>query len=171
MAISQEFKQAVQAKDIRLVRIMLKDNLVIDPTFMEFEHMKTIAEGIVDLYDEHDGESLKTNPDTWTKDYLDEQMIQVVYNFSRQRIDLLKRMCRHLFGNRVAKIERERQHSTYQNQIKMSRTQIGTGLTAGGVITTAVGIAVAKPVVIAVGTAAIVVGGACLLSDRMEKRI
>lgn len=169
MAISLEFRQAVHKKDTRLVRIMLKDNLVIDPTFKEFDQMLLIAEEIENLYDDHDGEILELAPESWTKDYLNEQMIQVVYNFSKQRISLLKKMCRHLFAQRAAAIESERD-AIRTGYIQVSRRQIGTALTASGVITTAVGVAVAKPVVVAVGVAAVVVGGACLLSDMEGSR-
>jgi hypothetical protein len=168
MAISLEFRQAIQANDTRLVRIMLKDNLVIDPTFVEFDQMLSMAEKIENLYDQHDGEPLNYDVTTWSKDYLNDQLVQVVYNFSKERIALLKSMCRQIFGQRVAKIEKER-HGAAQT-ITFSRRQVGTGLAIGGVVATAVGVAVAKPVVIVAGVAAVVVGGACILTDMEGNR-
>ena len=39
----------------------------------------------------HDGETLDYDTSSWTKDYLNQQMVAVVNNFSRERVDLLKR--------------------------------------------------------------------------------
>ncbi|MHC0037732.1 hypothetical protein [Pseudoneobacillus sp. C159] len=168
MAISLEFKQAIKDNDTRLVRIMLKDNLVIDPTFVEFDQMLSMAEEMKDLYDEHDGEVLNYDVTKWSKDYLNEQMVQVVFNFSKERLSLLKSMSRHILKERKAKIEKERTASS--QTITISRRQVGTGLAIGGVVTTAVGVAVAKPVIIVAGVAAVVVGGVCIMTDKEGHR-
>ncbi|SCY24146.1 hypothetical protein [Alkaliphilus peptidifermentans] len=165
MAITQEFKQAVKDNDTLMIRIMLKDSLVVDPTFEEFNQMISLSEGnLLDLYEEHDGEALKYDVDLWTKNYMDEQMIQVVYNFSKVRIELLKRICKHLYGERAQKIEKERIVSSNRNQI--SQKQIGTGMVVGGVLATVVGITVAKSVVVVAGVAFVVVGGVLIITDK-----
>ena len=64
MAVSQEFQTALDDKDMRLVRIMLKDSLVVDPTFTEFGEMLRLAEQSLDsLYDET--ESIQNLVDSW----------------------------------------------------------------------------------------------------------
>ena len=84
MAITEEFDKAITAKDIRMIRIMLKDSLVVDPTLAEFNAMTSIAEKRLEgLYDDHDGEKLSFDTFTWNKNYMDTQMLQVVYNFSK----------------------------------------------------------------------------------------
>lgn len=165
MAITQEFRQAVQNKDTRMVRIMLKDSLVADPTFVEFNQMNVLAEANVEnLYDEHDGEILKYETTEWTKDYMNGQMVDVVYNFSKVRIDLLKKICRHLYGSRVG--QTEKQSRTSSTQVQFSKKQIGTGLVAGGVVATAVGVAIAETAIVATGVAIGVIGGMLILSDK-----
>lgn len=165
MAITQEFIEAVNNKDIRMVRIMLKDSLVVDPTFVEFNKMSTLAEGnIVNLYDEHDGEILKSKAIEWNKDYMDKQMVQVVYNFSRERINLLKDICKYIYRQRASRIERERK--TYNTKIQISQKQVGAGLVVGSAVATVVGISIAKPVIIATGIGAAVVGGLLIIKDK-----
>lgn len=165
MVITQEFRQAVQNKDTRMVRIMLKNSLVVDPTFAEFNQMNALAEANIEaLYDEHDGEVLKSETTAWTKDYMDEQMVQVVYNFSKERINLLKSICKHLYGQRANQIEKERRIST--TQIQISKKQVGTGLVVGGVVATAVGVTIAEPVIVATGIAVGIVGGVLIITDK-----
>lgn len=165
MIITQEFRQAVQNKDTRMVRIMLKNSLVVDPTFVEFNQMKALAEAnIEDLYDEHDDEALKYETTEWTKDYMDEQMVQVVYNFSKVRIDLLKKICRHLYGQRAGQIEKQRRN--YSTQVQFSKKKVGTGLTVGGIVAVAVGVAIAETAIVATGVVAGVVGGVLILTDK-----
>lgn len=165
MTITQEFREAVNNKDTRMVRIMLKDSLVVDPTFTEFNQMRALAEAnIVNLYDEHDGEVLKSEATAWTKDYMDEQMVQAVYNFSKERINLLKSICKHLYGQRAIKIEKERKTST--TKIQISQKQVGTGLVVGGVVATAVGVTIAKPVIVATGITVGIVGGLLIITDK-----
>lgn len=165
MAITQEFRQAVQNRDTRMVRIMLKDSLVVDPTFAEFNQMSSLAEAnIEDLYNEHDEDVLKYETTSWTKEYMDEQMVQVVYNFSKERINLLKSICKHLYGERASQIEKERRTST--TQIQISKKQVGTGLVVGGVVATAVGVTIAEPVIVATGIAVGIVGGVLIITDK-----
>lgn len=165
MSITQEFRNAVTQNDVRTVRIMLKDSLVVDPSFTEFNQMIGLSSSLLGLFDAHDGELLNYDISQWSKDYMDEQMVQVVYNFSKERVELLKSICTHLYGARVAKIENERKTETTVN-CSVSRKQIGTGIAIAGVATAVVGIALSKTLVIGAGVVAVVVGGAMIITDR-----
>ncbi|WP_288222359.1 hypothetical protein [uncultured Clostridium sp.] len=165
MAITEEFKQAIQKKDIRMVRIMLKDSLVVDPTFIEFNKMSSLAEAnIEDLYDEHDEEVLNYEITAFNKEYMDEQMVKVIYNFSKERINLLKCICKYIYGERASQIEKERRIKS--TQIQISKKQVGTGIALGGVVATAVGVTIAKPVIVATGIVAGIVGGVIIITDK-----
>lgn len=61
--------------------------------------MKTMK----NLYDEHDGEKLKLDADSWNTDYMDSQMVKAVNNFSKERVDLLKRMVRYIYRDKINK--------------------------------------------------------------------
>ena len=109
MAISKEFADAVDKGKLMRVRIMLKDSLLLDPSGAQFDEMSRYAEKkMKDLYVEHDDESLNEDESSWTKDYLNEQMVAVVNNFSKKRINLLKRMVRVLFKDKLNKIKSDR---------------------------------------------------------------
>ena len=165
MIITQEFMDAVNNKNIRMTRIMLKDSLIVDPTFAEFEKMMEIVkENNINIYDKHDGEVLKQEQSKWTKDYMDEQMVQLIYNFSEERIKLLKNICKSLYSQKIEYIKMEREKSS--NQTAISKKQVGTSLVVGGTVAAAVGVAVVKPVIIASGVAVAVVGGVLIITDK-----
>lgn len=165
MTITQEFMDAVKNKDNRMVRIMLKDSLVVDPTFREFNEMVKIAESnITDLYDEHDGEALKYEMSTWTKVYMDEQMVQVVYNFSKERVNLLKSICKYIYRERASKIESGKYSS--EPKIIITQKQAGTGLAAVGVGAIVVGLAIEAPMIATAGVVAGIAGAAMIITDK-----
>lgn len=96
MAITNAFINAVAAGNVRGIRIMMKDSLLVDPTFAEFNQMEQYARNINGLYDEHDGRELKEDEASWNDDYMNKLMVQVVGNFSHKRISRLKEIVRHL---------------------------------------------------------------------------
>ena len=94
MALTSEFKDAVQNQNKVRVRIMLKDSLLLDPSGDNFQQMLDYAKvQMLSLMDEHDGEVFKT-ADQWDETYLNEQMVAVVNNFSEDR--LANKMIRRL---------------------------------------------------------------------------
>ena len=98
MAVAEEFKSAVSAGNRTMVRIMLKDSLLVDKSFVSFNEMLAYAEKRMDnLYDVHDGEVLIEEPDKWNKDYMNQQLFAVVSNFSKERLNLLKKIVSHVF--------------------------------------------------------------------------
>lgn len=162
MALTEEFDKAITVKNTRMIRIMLKDSLVVDPTFEEFNKMVSIAENnLNDLYDEHDGEKLNFDSSSWTKDYMNEQMVQVVYNFSKERLNLLKSICKNMYKGRANKIEAERVNTREIHRV--TQKQVGTGVVISGVVIATVGVAISEPLVIGVGALAIVVGGIIII--------
>lgn len=96
MAVTNEFREAVAAQNIRRVRIMMKDGLLIDPTGGSFDEMAEAAEGLAGLYDEHDGRELVEDESAWDDDYMDRLMVQAVGNFSHERLEHLKKVLRRL---------------------------------------------------------------------------
>lgn len=96
--ISKEFasavNKAVDSGKLLRVHIMLKDAILLDlgnPGI--FNSREAYAkEKLPNLYDEHDGEELKLNKNDWSKDYFNQQMVILVTNFSKERVDLLRKM-------------------------------------------------------------------------------
>lgn len=165
MAISSEFKNAVSQNKLIRVRIILKDNMVIDPTLKGFDEMVRYAENnIPNLYDEHDGEKLDYDMAAWTKNYMDEQMVIAVNNFSKERIELLKKIVKKVYGVRVKNIKEKRINENSAS-VYITKKQVGKGLAMGGTAVAVVGIVVAETLVVAAGTVAAVAGIAMIISD------
>ena len=103
--ISNDFKEAVENKKIRLIKIMLKDSLMIDPTGKKFDELFDYAQNNleIDLLDKHDNEVFNYNKNMWNKKYFNEQMVKLLYNFSSERIDFLKEICKVIYADYIIK--------------------------------------------------------------------
>ena len=96
MAVTKAFSEAVAARNVRRIRIMMKDSLLVDPTFRDFEEMSKLAANVPGLYDTHDGKELVSDQSAWNDEYMDRQMVEVIWNFSHERLSHLKQVVRVL---------------------------------------------------------------------------
>lgn len=166
MSVTNEFLEAVEEKDTLMVRIMLKDSMVFDPTLCSFDEMASIAEkSISDLYDIHNGEVFTSDISKWNKNHMDEQMVILLDNFSKERIQHLKNVCKHIYAERADQMEKERIVDKHK-QTNSSQKQVGTGITVGGVAIAVAGIVFSKPLIIGAGVIAAVAGGIMIATDK-----
>lgn len=119
MGITDNFRNAVNENNIVRVRIMMKDSLLTDTSFKEFQEMQNIAKDVVGLYDVHDGKIFEQDKIKWNDDYLSQQMVQVLNNFSKERIEHLKQVVKYLKP-------KETTQTTNSNQTKKAGTRVGT---------------------------------------------
>ena len=116
MPVTTDFINAVRDKNVRRVRIMMKDSLIRDPSFAEFEEMSREAEkglGTRTLYDRHDGENFSLNKSDWNKTYMNNQLVDLMSNFSRERLNHLKTVCSFIYADEIQNMKqrnREEQH-------------------------------------------------------------
>lgn len=96
MALTSAFYEAVKSQNVTRVRIMMKDSLLIDPSFAQFKQMNDAASGMPGLYEEHDGREFNLDKNTWDDNYMNKLMVQVVSNFSHERVEHLKAVVRYL---------------------------------------------------------------------------
>lgn len=166
MSVSIDFKNAVAERKTRLVRIILKDSLIIDPTFAEFDEMFNYSKEKMDniLEDFDDGE-LDYDKNHWSEDYMNEIKVELMGNFSRERIKHLKEICSYLYQDKVKIIGEQRRNTSSPSVFYTQRT-IAKGAVAGGVAIAVVGVAVAEPVIVATGAVIALVGVAVLLSEK-----
>ena len=75
MALTNAFYEAVQSGNVRRVRIMMQDSLLIDPTFAEFNAMEKAASSMKGLYDKHDGKEFIEDRTLWNDEYMDKVMV------------------------------------------------------------------------------------------------
>lgn len=152
MAINDEFKKAVEEKDILLIRVMLKTSMLRDPTFNRFNELSAYAEkNVSNLYDKHDGENFIEDKNKWNTELLDLQQSKCLENFSHERIIFLRKLCRYLYADKIKTIEIERstQHIE-KNIVKEKRKKVmmtgagvaAVGLIAGSTVLTVAGVAV-----------------------------
>lgn len=175
MALSEEFKEAVEQNKKTRVRIMLKDSLLVDSSCAEFDERFRFAQSSMpDLMDSHDGESFKA-PEQWNEDYLNDQMVAGVNNFSKERVDLLKKMVKKLYAE-PAKASTPKaipiQNHSYSNTAKSSNNSSAVlvgGIVAGvGAAVLIGGLAADAPVVVPIlGGAAIGVGAFMILKNKL----
>lgn len=166
MSISVDFTNAVQSQDILLTRIMLKDSMLVDLSLRQFEEKQKYAESqLSDLYDAHDGEKFNEDLTTWSKDLLDEQMVKVVTNFSKERIAFLKKLVRHLYPQQAERAEREAFVREHKKE-SVDPVYVGIGLAVGGAAVAVAGVAISQVPVVVAGVAAAAVGGAIILKNK-----
>ena len=121
MAITNAFRNAVSGQNTRGIRIMMTDSLLVDLSFEEFNQMKNLSADVDGLYDEHDGREFQTDSSSWDDDYMNKLMVQVIGNFSKERIEHLKQVVRYLRPVNVRREEKPRQQTqsapqqTYSN--------------------------------------------------------
>lgn len=75
---------------------MMKDSLLTDPTFEDFDAMDQATQNMERLHQPYDGQPFITDRSQWNIDCMDTLMVQVVYNFSRERATHLKEVVRYL---------------------------------------------------------------------------
>lgn len=176
MELSNAFYEAVEKNQVRKIRIMLEDSLLVDPTFERFKAMETVASSVEGLYDVHDGRPFEEDPQLWNDDYMSTVMVQVVGNFSHERVDHLKKIVRKLrpVTEQKETTSSHRQTESYRNgksdyQAQKQRDQAAgnyreTKIVAGAVVCGAVGCAVGAVAAssAAVGATVGAVGGAVI---------
>lgn len=107
--VSQEFKAAVSDKNLLCTRIMLKDSFVVDPTFVQLDEMLSYARVYLpDLFVPFDGECLENDESKWNDNVMNEELVQLVTNFSETRINHLKKVVSKVLESKITKICRKR---------------------------------------------------------------
>lgn len=108
--IDRDFKNAVEINDMDLVRMMLKDSLMIDPTGNLFDELFNYAQDRLgnELLEKHDGENFIYDKNLWNKDFFNQEMIKLIDNFSLERISFLKKVCKFIYSDYIKFKQSER---------------------------------------------------------------
>ncbi len=100
--ISPEFNSAIKAGNLLRVRIMLKDSLIVDPTFAQFNEMFVYAEKrLPELLEPYDNDILENDSSKWDKDLMNMELVKIVNNFSQMRIDHLKSVIKIVLADKI----------------------------------------------------------------------
>lgn len=100
--VSPEFNSAVKTGNLLRVRIMLKDSLIVDPTFTQFNEMLAYARTeLPELLEPFDNGVLEDDHSKWDKDLMNMELVEIVNNFSQTRIDHLKRIISIVLADKI----------------------------------------------------------------------
>lgn len=100
--VSPEFNSAVKTGNLLRVRIMLKDSLIVDPTFAQFNEMLAYARTeLPELLEPFDNGALEDDRSKWDRDLMNMELVEIVNNFSQTRIDHLKRIISIVLADKI----------------------------------------------------------------------
>ena len=123
MAITKSFTDAVASGNVKSIRIMMKDSLLVDLTFHDFNEMSRLAAKIPGLYDTHDGRMFIEDSSAWNDDYMNKLMVQVVGNFSHERLEHLKEVVRYLRPAPKHDVSEQKPHYQTKHHSSVNRSQ------------------------------------------------
>lgn len=114
--VSSEFKATVEDKNLLLTKIMLKDSFVLDPTFAQLREMLSYAqERLPDLMETYNGDYLEEDSSKWTSDTMNEELVELITNFSIVRINHLKKVVSKVLAKEAEAIKRKQLAQNAQN--------------------------------------------------------
>ncbi|WP_060665664.1 hypothetical protein [Bacillus sp. CHD6a] len=121
--LSNKFKEAVMAQDITRVRLMMKDSLTMDLTFRQFQEMLDFAVSrIPGLIEVHDGTTFE-GKSSWNKDYASDLKVDLIDNFSSQRIAHIKDVQRFVYADKIVVEKQYAAPETQAVQVAISPTR------------------------------------------------
>ena len=102
--VSPEFNATVKSRNVLRARIMLKDSLIVDPTFSQFNEMLVYAkQALPNLLVPYDGEVLENDRTKWNTDLMNTELVEIVNNFSDVRIEHLKKVISVVLAENIKK--------------------------------------------------------------------
>lgn len=171
----QKFIIAVDEHDLVRVRLLLSNELLLDPRGISFREMLDFAEGkLIDLFQPHDGAILQAAQETWDQNLLFKVQHELEGNFSRDRLLYYERMAKVVLSEKSEALENEEKTSTpkpildedeYTQNGNFGK-QIAVGIIIAGIMLLIAGFCVSGTIVITLGGAGVIAGGIWLLSNK-----
>lgn len=187
MAITEAFKNDVASNNVKGIRIMMKNSMLVDPSFAEFNEMCEYAKNVSGLYDIHDGKVFIQDSDQWNDSYMNKTMVELIGNFSKERIAHLKKVVSFLRPvkqtARTSTISNNQSSSkgksnySYQEQKRIDQekgiiiprgAKIASGAVVGGAIGGTVAGVAGGSVLGGIATGAVVLGAIVAIATRGE---
>lgn len=128
MAVTPEFKSAVSEKNLLRVRIMLKDSLLVDKTFCQFEEMRTYAENQGVNFWMAKTEELEKAPNAeWNLDLMNLELAILVNDFTKERLVYCKSIIEKVYGSTPHITQPYVQKTNFENKqyAEQSQNKIG----------------------------------------------
>lgn len=179
--LSSEFLKAVSERNINGVRTQIYTSFTVSPKSNEGEEMVEHAEKNIGnaLYKEQDNQKLDLNVANWTEEYYKQLLKDLMFNFSRERMNLLREVRKHLFTGKTVNSNKSKasdRNNTNRYSVRFQKTTNNrnnsinykqTGMVVAGVggVLLLSGLVAKSFVVGAVGGAVLVAGGIILFND------
>ena len=92
-----EFNKAIAEGNMKLVRLIIKDTIEIDPNLDVFDAYCKAADGeLNDLWDDHDGSVMESDKSKWNRTLLKWERTKLISNFSKERVNFLKDLVKYI---------------------------------------------------------------------------
>lgn len=117
--LSPDYITAIKSGALLRARIMLKDSLIVDPTFAQFDKMLAYARReMPDLLVPYDDEILESDRSKWNTDLMNTELVDIVNNFSDVRIDHLKEVIRVVLADNIKRASKASEPTSNQPRRK-----------------------------------------------------
>lgn len=78
---------------------MIINSFMIDPSLKQYREMKeAIDKTSMDIYDEDNNDTISEDKALWNKNYLVEQMADLLTNFSQRRLDIIEKITKYVYS-------------------------------------------------------------------------
>lgn len=102
MTISNEFKRAVESKNILEARLMMKNSLLFDVSFESFREMDRFARTHgVDVWEYPAETGFTRKPAPWSSDDINFEITCIVNDFTKEHVSYLMEMIRQVYHNDI----------------------------------------------------------------------
>ena len=108
--VEERIKNYVNKKDKESLYLILSDYL--KESFERFDENIKYVEKNLDIFQVYDGTPFEQNKEKWNKDYLFLEKGRLISNFSKERVEHIKKIIRKLYP------ERNKITTSYSNRIK-----------------------------------------------------
>lgn len=175
--MKKDFKAAVDAGEIKKVRMALSNELLLDPRGESFNEMlKYAVEHLASLFEDNKEAPYTVPPkEQWDENFMFEVKRDLDYNFSKEKLAFYETVVKVVGNDKAVEIEEEtaaESNSDVNNnrpQIRNIRiTKVSGGVTVGGAVLSIAGICLGKTLLTIVG-GAILVGGVLLIVNDNKK--
>lgn len=193
--MTTKFKNKVDAGDITSVRIMLANELMLDPRGDSFHEMLDYATSkLAILYETYDDKPIgSADESAWDEDYLSRVKSELSFNFSKERLEYYEKVAKVVLKTKAEELEKSEprqiprpfppksrptptQQPLYEQEGTSSPNPKYIGIAAGSAAITALGFCIAPAaakivlasVLASVGAAGVIIGG-CLIYKDMKK--
>ena len=178
--MKKEYKAAVDAGEIKKVRMALSNELLLDPRGESFNEMLSYAVDHLPALFEDNKEASYTVPpkEQWDENFMFEVKRDLDYNFSKEKLAFYEAVVKVVGKDKAVEIEEEEtatesaSYAETNNSHSQTRhiriTKVSGGTTVGGAVLSIAGICFGKTLLTIVG-GAILVGGVLLIVNDNKK--